>query len=223
MIAEALNKKDAEESLRKTFEQIKLLGQKTQYKQGFRQFEQFMEAVSDRAKKEKNVNWENHIVRELMIELATDTFMGSDTEKQQVQNIIQAQPQWQSEYDNLVAEIEQLHERPEGIGISLFRENELLESFTFTKFPDSKTIDNISPASYNMAFATGRIIWQGRLNEQDLIWTEAFPGQALRLSADTGEPEGKSTQEYRILGGEVILRVYAGLESGRIEITMNLS
>jgi hypothetical protein len=107
--------------------------------------------------------------------------------------------------------------------ISIFHEDKLLKSLTFVEFPDSKTIDNITPGSYNMAFATGRVIWQGQLTEKDLIWTEAFPGQPLKLSADTGEAEGEPTQETSIFDGEIALRVYAGPESGRIEITMNLS
>lgn len=223
IIAEALQQKDSEESLRQAFEQIKILGQEPQYKQGFRQFEQFMEAVNDQVEKEKSGILRDNIVQELITELATDTFKGSDDERKKVMSVIQSQPQWQSEYDKLLTEIEQFHQRPEGVGISVFRENKLVESLTFSNFPDSKTIDNIAPGNYNMAFATGRVIWQGRLTEQDLIWTEAFPGQALRLSADTGEPEGEPTQETSIFEGEITLRVYAGPESGRIEITMNLS
>jgi len=223
IIAKALQQKDTEVSLGRAFDQIKSLGQKQDYQRGYQQFQRFMDTVNSHVKKNESDLLEVHTVRALMTELATGTFEGSDEEKQMALRIIQSRPQWQAEYDRLIAEIEQLHQAPEGIGISIFRENELVKSLTFKEIPDSKTIDNIIPGGYNIALATGRTIWQGQLTEQDLVWTEAFPDKALRLSADTGEPEGEPTQEFSIFDGEIILRVFAGLETGRVEITMKLS
>jgi hypothetical protein len=223
IIAKALQQKDTEESLKQAFDEIESLGQRPDYQRGYQQFQRFMVAVNGRVKENESDLLEVNTVRALMTELATGTFEGSDEEQQMALRIVQSRLQWQDEYNTLVAEIEQLHKYPKGIGISIFRENELLESFTFMKIPDYKTIDNIIPGSYNIALATGRVIWQGQLDKRDLIWTEAYPGRALRLSADTGEPEGKPTKQSSVFDGEIMLQVFAGLESGRIKITMNLS
>ncbi|MFC1761013.1 hypothetical protein ACFL6U_02910 [Planctomycetota bacterium] len=223
LIARALQHKDTEESLRQAFDEIESLGQQPDYQRGYQQYRQFMVAVDDHATEHESDQLEINTVRALITELATDTFGGSDKEQQMALRIVQSRPQWQREYNTLVAEIEHLHEAPRSIGISILHENKLFESLTFTEIPGSKTIDNIFPGSYTIALATGRVIWQGPLDKCDLLWMEAYPDQALRLSADTGEPEGEPTQQISVLDGEIILRVFAGLESGRIEIRLNLS
>lgn len=105
--------------------------------------------------------------------------------------------------------------------LRVFRENEPHKSVTFSKVPGSKTIDNITTGGYNISFATGRLIWKGELTEKDLIWTEAYPGKPFELAADTTERKAQPTKEIRVFDGKITIRVYAGLESGRIEITMN--
>jgi len=221
IIAKALQQEDADESLRQAFDEIESLGQQSVYQLGYQQFQKFMHIVGDRTKGHRPGLLENNAVIALITELATSTFEGTDQEKQMILRIIQSHPQWQTEYDRLTAEIRELQQAPTGVSVSILRENKPFRSLTFTKSPDSKTIDKIVPGRYTVVLATGRIIWQGLLAERDLIWTEAYPGRALRLSADTGEPEGEPTQQVSALEGDIVLRVFAGLENGRIEITMH--
>ena len=223
IIAKALQQKDTEQALLQAFEQIKSLGRKPQYQQGLAQFEQFMASANSHAKKNESDLLETSVVGELITELATDTFEGSAEEKQLALDIIQSRSEWKEEYDRFIADIEEFHRASTGIVISVARENRALGSVKFTQNCGPKTMDNIVSGSYTMSLATGRVIWQGELTERDVIWTEAFPSQALELAADTGEPKGEPTQEISIFDGEIILRVFPGLESGRIEITMNLS
>lgn len=224
IIAKALEQKNTEQSLKHAIEKIKSLGTMPEYKQGYEQFEQFMDIVNKHVKKKASDDLsEIDLIMELIIDLATDTFEGSDEDKQKALSIIKSHPQWQKEYDQLVAEIEELNQRPEGVEISVSRENEPLKSVTFVKIPGSKTIDNITAGGYNISFAIGRLIWKGELAEQDLIWTKAYPGKPLELAADTTERKAKPTKEISVFNGKVIIRVFAGLESGRIEITMNTS
>lgn len=220
MIAQALLQKDVENSLRQTFEKIKILGREPRYEKGLKQFELFMEAVNSHIEKDTS-NITHDIIHELIIEVATDSFKGSDSERQKILSIIDSKLQWQNEYNKIVNEIEQLQQRSEGIGISLFFRDKLLESLIFDKCPDSKIIDKIIPGSYSIVFATGRIIWQGQLTAEELIWSKAFPGQSLKLSADTGELAEEPTKRIRLFDGEIFIRVFAGLENGKIEITLN--
>jgi len=120
-------------------------------------------------------------------------------------------------------EIEFLSERPPGIGISLFRDNEPFKSVTFTKIPDAKTIDGIRAGYYRLTLATGRLVWEGELSERDLIWVDAFEGRPLEMAADTGGAKASPTRQISALGGDVEIRVFAGIESGRIEVVMNAS
>jgi hypothetical protein len=220
IIARALQQKDTDEWLRQAFDEIESLGQQPDYQMGYQQFQKFMHIVSDHKKEYGPDLLENNAVIALITELATSTFEGTDQEKQMILRSIQSHPQWQTEYDRLAAEMRELQQAPTGVSVSILRENKPFRSLTFTKSPDFKTIDKIVPGRYTVALATGRIIWQGLLAERDLIWTEAYPGRALRLSADTGEPEGEPTQQVSALEGDIVLRVFAGLENGRIEIAM---
>ena len=220
IIARALQQEDTDESLRRAFDEIESLGQQPDYQLGYQQFQEFMHIVNDHKKEHGLDLLENNSVIALITELTTSTFEGTDQEKQMILRIIQSHPKWQAEYDRLMAEMRELQRAPTGVSVSILREKEPFRSLTFTKSPDSKTIDKIVPGRYTVALATGRIIWEGLLAERDLIWKEAYPGRALRLSADTGEPEGEPTQQVSALEGDIIVRVFAGLESGRIEITM---
>ncbi len=83
------------------------------------------------------------------------------------------------------------------------------------------TIDNLQPGFYALSFDTGRVIWEGELTKNDLLWTLAFPGQDLPLAADTGEEAIQPSRQFHLLQGEIVLNVYPGLESGRIKLLMN--
>ena len=224
IIAEALEQKDTERSLKQAIERIESLGTMPQYKQGYEQFEQFMDIVNEQVQKQAphDVS-ETDKIMELIIDLATDTFEGSDEDKQKALRIIKSHPPWQKEYDQLVAEIRELNQRPQGVEISVSCENEPRKSITFTKIPGSKTIENIPAGDYSISFATGRLIWKGQLSEQDLIWSQAYPGKPFELAADTTERKAKPTKEISVFDGKVIIRVFAGIEGGRIEITVNRS
>jgi hypothetical protein len=218
IIAKALDQKDTKESLKKAFEKIKSLGSMPEYEQGFQQFQQFMDVA---ARKQETDTLDADLVSELIIDLATDGFEGSDEDKQNALSIIKSHPRLKKEYDQLVTDIEQLNQRPPGVEVSISRENKGFKSVTFMEVPGSKTIDKIAAGVYNIAFATGELIWEGKLTAQDLIWVEAYPGRSFDLAADTTGLKPEPTKEISVFDGNILIRVFAGLESGRIEITIN--
>ena len=218
IIAKALDQKDTEESLKKAFKKIKSLGSMPEYEQGFQQFQQFMDVV---ARKQETDALDADLVSELIIDLATDGFEGSDEDKQNALSIIKSHPRLKKEYDQLVTDIEQLNQRPPGVEVSISRENKDFKSVTFMEVPGSKTIDKITEGIYNIAFATGELIWEGKLTAQDLIWVEAYPGRSFDLAADTTGLKPEPTKEISVFDGDIIIRVFAGLENGRVEIIIN--
>ena len=66
----------------------------------------------------------------------------------------------------------------------------------------------------------GRVLWAGVLEERDLVWAKAHPGEDLRLAADGGTQSTPPTRRFELLNGTVLLRVHAGLESGVLEIEL---
>ncbi len=181
-----------------------------------------MDVVSKRVEKKRSGEaLRVELARELIIDLASDAFEGSAEDKRKALSIIRSNPQWRKEYDQLVGEIEELSQIPEGVEISVSRENKPLKSVTFLKLPGSETIDNVTPGHYNIAFATGRLIWEGELTEQDLIWVKAYPGKPFEMAADTTEREAKPTKQISAFEDQINIEVFAGIESGRMTITMN--
>jgi len=66
---------------------------------------------------------------------------------------------------------------------------------------------------------TGWTIWHGELTARELIRMEAFGDRDLRLAA--GVRKGRPTDKKDLLNNrEVILRTFAGIESGSIEIEL---
>lgn len=221
IIGEALQQSDPEKSLRKALDQIKSIGEQSRYQVGFKQFERFMALIEDRLNAGQSEFGDFVTVSRLITELVTDIFEGGEAEKQKTLSLIRSQPLWCREYDKLIAETEWLNRRPTGIGITIFRENRKFDSVIYEEIPESKAVEDITSGRYRIAFATGRLIWEGEFTEQDLLWIRAFPGRPLELAADTSGWKGNPTKYISALKGEITIRVFAGLESGRIEIALN--
>ena len=76
------------------------------------------------------------------------------------------------------------------------------------------------PGSYRVLFHTGRLLWEGELANEDLLWANAHPSQDLPMAADMGDSPRSPTRSMDLLDGVVVLRVYAGLEAGTLEIEL---
>jgi len=81
-------------------------------------------------------------------------------------------------------------------------------------------LDNINPGFHSLSLDTGRVLWEGELTESHLLWAVAFPGEPLQMAADTGEAGNRPTLEDDLLDGEMVLRVFPGLEGGSLEVEM---
>lgn len=223
IIAEALQQEDKQTALTEAFEKIKELGKKPQYKQGFGQFARFIDSVNSHTKKNKSNMLTDNMMRVLITDIATDTFEGTEKEKEQILDAIQSHPEWKNDYEQLLSHFMELESLPQNIKISVFREQELLEQIEFTDIPGFGIVGSIVPANYRLAFDSGQILWEGQLTERQLLWSEAHPGEPLKMAAATDRESQKPTEEVSVFGGEIVLQVFAGIESGSIKITMNTS
>ncbi len=189
IIARALQSPDVERALRDAFHEIKKKGKEERYTEGFRNFELFMDTVCSRHEAVTN-----DYIRELIAELATGTFEGTEQEKKVLTNIICTQ---------VFPEIAVLSEKGPARYVS------------FPKGPGCQHLDNILPGKYKLELTnSGWTIWKGKLTAEELILPE---GENLSLAAGVGAP----TKKIDLLNnGEVILRTYAGIESGCVEIEL---
>ena len=104
--------------------------------------------------------------------------------------------------------------------IIIERNGKLFGTISLKNMSGAKSIRRVKPGNYVIRLNTEHIIWQDELDEQELIWTAAFPGQALNLAADTGEMDTRTTREIKLLDGDLIIRVFPEIESGRLEFDL---
>jgi len=105
-----------------------------------------------------------------------------------------------------------------GIEIVFERNGVCLATIIYRHRRIVRTITNVAPGHFTLKLAIGRVIWNGEFKKEDLIWSVAFPGEGLRLAAETEQPETKASCIIRLFNGEVILRVIPGIEHGNIDI-----
>jgi len=212
IIARALQSPDVERALRGAFREIKKKGSEKRYAQGYLNFELFMQEVYNRYQ----VTAAGH-VRELIARLGTGTFEGPVQEKESLLNIINSHPEWKAEYEafcRMEAHEDLTQDFPV---IAVLSEKGPARYVSFPKGPGCQRLDDIIPGNYKLELTnTGWIIWEGQLTAKDLISSEAHEGENLRLAAGPAIP----TRKIVLLDGDMILRTYAGAESGRIEIEL---
>lgn len=109
---------------------------------------------------------------------------------------------------------------PLDIGVVVFRDGSPVGSVRSGPRADRQVLRGITPGEYAVQLETGRLLWEGELTKSHLVWAAAFPGRPVRFAADTGEVAGASTLDVELLGGEMFLKVFPGIESGMIEIEM---
>ncbi len=131
------------------------------------------------------------------------------------------QAQQQPTPEQLAAELLNAVGRPQPIEILLHRDDQPVACCPFSQPTGVQTVGDVIPGDYSLTADTGRLLWQGHLAEEELLWSRAFPHRPLQMAADTGDTDQPPTRTIRLLDGTLIVNVYAGLESGSVEIRLD--
>lgn len=220
IIAEALKQPEPKAALRAAIEEIKTLGQRPEYKQGFLQFQRFMAEVKGNSEKlsQKPVDIVSDEIRYLLLQVASDLLEEDPKEAQAILDLVGLQPRWQEEFENLRRETSKSKMPLMFPEIIIERNGEHIGSTPRERPPVTKEIRNVKPGNFAARLDTGRVIWEEELTERELIWAAAFPERALDLAADTGDATARKTREITLLNGELTIRVFPGTDSGRLEL-----
>lgn len=219
ILAEALRSSSPKEALLQAFRRIRELGQEEEYQEGFSQFEQFMgrAAQHQEARAEDVPAAGGDIAYELSVEIASDTFEGDKQEKEAALELIFSRQVWRETYERLCEEFrKQTPVVTPPTAIVVERDGGPIAEIVLGA--GRGYIGNLRPGHYVLRTSAGRVIWRGDLTEKELLWMAAYPDRALELAASTGEEVREPTAEH-LLDGEVVLRIFAGIESGGVEIT----
>jgi hypothetical protein len=218
VIARALQSDDPRRALEEAFEEIRELGKRAEYQEGYQQFREFIKTAltpSDEASDER-VRLLNDAIFRLLHDLATDIFEGDEEQEEALLGILRSYPEWDAEYTRIVEELHALFPANIQLRVEVLKGDRIIGSFPLS--PDPAVIGSVTPGSYTVQFSNGRVLWKGELSKEALIWAYAFPGKDLAMAAETEVSRGKHTRTISLLGGEIMLSVFAGLESGQIRM-----
>ena len=221
LIANALQKPDPKKGLQEAFEEIEKLGRQPDYKQGFRQFQMFMMEIERNMDVRSSLSEDivlNALLRDIELQVIAGALEENRDEEQACLDLIRYRASWKRQFDKLRREAEQADPPDRAMKIIIDKNGECFESILFVRRPLAKTIKNVRPGLYGFRLATGRILGEEKLTKNELLWVYAYPTQDLKLAADTGDTVERPTREIRLLGGELIIKVFPGLESGRIKM-----
>ena len=149
------------------------------------------------------------------------------------------EPRYQRGYQQLIdfmdsAVTGRLEDAPEEVGalildglgremsveVIIERDNEVVATRSFKDAVGAHGVNDVKPGNYRLKLDTGRLLWEGQLTDDDLVWSKARPRQNLPVAADSEEIRRKPTREIDLLDGTAVLRVYPGVETGSLEIEL---
>ncbi len=218
IIARAFEERDTSRALSDAMARILELSRDRAYAQGYSQFTRFMDDVSRRWAEGWKEAMEAEAARAMIVALGTETLEGGEAERQAARRMIDARPSWRDELRRFETETRVTDEVGTALRFLLKRGDDVL-GHVICEVPGRRRFAaEIVPGHYELVLDSGLLLWERHLRARELLWSLAFPGQELDLAADTGESQLQPAVEDTALGGELILRAFPGLESGRLEV-----
>ena len=216
ILAQALRQPEPRRSLENAFAQIMRMGAQGPYAEGFSNFSHFMDVARSHA---DTVAMD--AARELITELVTGALEAGEQEAALL-GVIKSQPAWNAEYEQMRAEQAGQSASRESVPvIGVFGPEGKIGEMVFERRPGRASVGGISPGVCVLRLLnTGLVLWEGELAAQDLIWTAAYGDRALPLAAQTEGGHRRPTRRQVLPGGQMVLRTFAGLEKGTIELEL---
>ena len=101
----------------------------------------------------------------------------------------------------------------------IFRDNIIVETLTLDKKSNYR-IGKIIAGTYTVKLSTGRVLWEDRLAENDLLIEMNDKDENLRLAADSEKSQPVPSRLIKLLDDMVILRIFAGFKAGTMQIEL---
>jgi len=98
------------------------------------------------------------------------------------------------------------------------RERKILAALPPDRTEAPWIVEGITPGRYRLITDTGWVLWEGDISTRDVLWVEAYGRRAIEMAADTGQATRWPTREIAIANAGLTLRIYAGIETGTLEI-----
>lgn len=219
LIEIALRQPEPEGAMIKAFRKIEMLGREPSYTKGYKNFMSLMAEVRGNCEMQGRMSGKevDVVIDDLIFQTAAGRF-GPDEGRIDLEYL----PEGLLAFLELQIQMLPVEDPKDfQVDIDIIREETTVAIVILDTQSSFQHVSDILPGAYTFALGSSRVLWEVVLEEKDLLLTKADPGRNLSLAADTGEKRKvRPTREISILGGEVVFRVFPGLESGRIEIDM---
>ena len=102
--------------------------------------------------------------------------------------------------------------------LELYCNDRMIASLALPEYEHPVVFEQVEPGAYSLKLSNGRVLWQGAVASTDVIWAAAFPQKKYPMAAQTERDSDDQTRSFEILDGELCIALYAGLETGRLEV-----
>lgn len=218
-LMEAWDAPDRHEALSQALQQLRIPSAATSYKEHYTKFARFVDEIETQLQADPGI-LKSHfldLIEDLLVPILSDTWEGSERDRDAILALCQTHPMLSQRLNQLRIELEPALEVPE-LALRLRRGDHIVAEVMVSGLPRGVSIPDITPGSYSIETSTGRIIWNGDIAAEHVLWTEAYPERDLQMAAQTDESEGEPTLAVSLLNGELGLQLYAGLESGTLHL-----
>ena len=223
IIACALSSDDPKRAMEEAFSEIRKLGNQPEYEEGLRQFLEFVKsAITPSAQdSEERIQQIKNAIHALIYDLATDTFDGDEERKDDLIKAFRNIPEWKAEYERIKEEAQAFQAPETPMEVEVLKGDRIIGSSAISTEPTY--ISPISPGRYTVRFSNGRVLWEGDILGKDVIWAFAYPEKDLPMAAETEPLQREPMRTLYLLNGELIIQIFAGLESGEIRLNSGQS
>jgi hypothetical protein len=215
IIAKAFESPNPVDSMHDAISEIITLGKQEEYKEGYEYFRKFIkEGITTHI-----LDKDNHemLLDKIIAKILSNDIKVSEEKKKEFLVKIKNNPMLFKRYEKIYEE----YFKQIPLEIEIYKDRSKISSQSLKK--DSKKIifSEIDPGYYVISLSNGRLLWEGEITKEDVIWDEAFPERHYPMAADTGDGKIQSTRTEEIITGEITLSIYAGLQSGRLVVILN--
>jgi hypothetical protein len=218
LIERALGQSNPRKALVEAFREILSLGKDPAYANGFAMFLSFIKEVAENWKLQDLLASDAGaaILEDFSLQLAADSPPNVPFSEKDLSTL---PPALLEHIIQRLHTLSLMDTEPIRMEVDVIRDNEIHTTIQLDPTEPVQRIGGILPGKYTFRLGSGRMLWEVELEEKDLILKLAVPGQNLKLAADTGEDRRLSpTRKMAALNGELVFRVFPGIESGWIEI-----
>jgi len=221
ILAKAMGQTNPRKALIDAFRQIGFLGKNSEYLNDFAMFSSFMTELGE------IWNLQSHLTGEPAASVIEDTTLQLTAEA-----LAKVPFDWKTETDRAdllpglrkelgqrIKSLSLIDTEPRQQELIVNRDKKTVALIHLVSHEPFHRISGLRPGNYTFELGSGRVLWTVELTYRDLVLKAAFPGKNLRLAADTGEERQVAhSREINVLNGELVFRIYPGLESGGLEI-----